>query len=214
MVVNGEVFVAGDPAHLALQISTQGKERPRKLFLGKPVEEIGLVLPRVAGRFEEVTLRCFVEGRASVMARGETFEGDAGSPGGIGEEAELDQGVAADARVGGPAGEILVAEIAQHEIFIISRTVEQMERDPQVRADLPGRQDILLFVRPVAGAPPGPGRRRLPPELHHDARDVMPLFSQEKGGDRGIDPAAHPDGDVHVLSGPGPVSGRLRLPIR
>ena len=66
-----------------------------------------------AARFSTNRAQPLVALDPGVMARGEALEDEAGGAGELGQDAELDQLVAADARIGGRPGEVSVGNRAE-----------------------------------------------------------------------------------------------------
>ena len=106
------------------------------------------------------------------------------------ELAELQPGVADDARVRRPAAEVFVGEVVDDPVELCLE-VEGVERDVELVGDaasvagIDGRAAALLVV----GAAVGFVRVRAGP--HEQADHVVPLLLQKHGRSRAVHPAAH-----------------------
>ena len=129
------------------------------------------------------------------MACGEAVELDAVGPGAVQQQAELDLPVAADAGVGGAAGQVLLAEVLQDLGLIFGGQGDHMVGDAQAAGDVAGGLDVLVLAGPeAAGSAGGLEGDRAVPGLHGQADDVMSLLLQQVGRHGGIDAAAQADG--------------------
>ncbi len=119
------------------------------------------------------------------------------------ERPELDLAVAARTRVRRPTLAELVHEVVDHRPVEIVRQVADLEREPGDPRHLggvrPGRRAAASVLDPVEVH-----------ERHVRAPDVVALFPEQAGGDRGVDAPGHrdEDGGLHPPRLPRCPSGR------
>ena len=180
LVGHGDAEGARLRADLLLANCAKGKDLPRKLLLGKAVEEVALVAGVVDGALDGESA-VIAAPDAGVVASGEAVELKAGAHGEIGEKAKLHQGVAADAGVGGSAGEVGFAEVADNCRVVFGGAVEDAVFDADFGGEGGGGFDVVL----LAGAEAGVARAATVaaiPKPHRDAHDVMSLLFQQDCG--------------------------------
>ena len=122
---------------------------------------------------------------------------------------ELDLLVAAQARVGGAAGGVLVHEVLDHVLVEPLAEVPDVERD----ADHVGRPArVVAVLDGAAAAGTGAVGLRVAREGEVDAGDVVAGFGGAGGGHCRVDAAGHGGEDLHdgLRLPPGPLDDRVR----
>ena len=195
LVLHAQTVCLGELAHLRLMVIPQRKHHPFQLSLFQSVQEIRLVLLFVRAA-QQMKHAVFLPD-PSVMPRGEPVERDPGFPRQSRQNAELHQGVASHARIGRAPGEVLRAEILQHDRLVLVRAVEHMVLDPELAAQRLRGGDVLRFARPETRVAFAAAVAPLAPELHRDADHRVALFAEHRGRDRGIHAARETDRDDH-----------------
>ena len=180
----------------------------RELLGGEHAEHVGLVLRGIRRPVQLESVGAVDERR--VVAGADRVEAELDRA--LEQGRELDLLVAAHARVGGAAGAVLGDEVLDDVVAEALREVPHVERDAEAIGRAPGIHRVLdRAASAAAGAQgaPGAGER----EVHPD--DVVPGVDGARGGDRGVDSAAHGRQDAHRSSvrgrcwaDPGAVSGR------
>ena len=119
---------------------------------------------------------------------------------------ELDLLVAAQARVGGAPGGVLVHEVLDHVLVEPVGEVPDVERDAD---HVGGPAGVVGVLDRAAAARAGAVRRGVAREGEVDAGDVVTGLDGPGRGDRGVHAAGHGGEDLHPSSAPSP-PGRVR----
>ena len=179
-------------ARLVLGQSGQGKAQEIHLGLGGAIKKIALVAIEIMGAVQAATAAR--PGPAlDIMACRQRI--GAKIHGSLQQIAELDGLIAGHAGDGRLAGEISVGKGVDDRLAEILLIVENIMGHAEMIGHATGVANVLPRA---AGA--GPGRRiaRIV-ELQRDADDVVSLFLEDCGGDRGIDATGHGDDDPGVF---------------
>ena len=126
------------------------------------------------------------------MARGHEVEPERVRA--IQERGKLDVLVAPDARVGRSTCSMLGEEVGQHGALEFVVHVNDLEIEPDQFGHGPG---VRLGPRPAASVV-DPAEVH---QLHVRTEDPVPLLVEDRGGHRGVDPAAHGDQDRRTPRG-------------
>ena len=183
----GDAARDGFGAHLGLGALAERKDEPRQAIGGGRVEEVALILLGVLAR-EEVGRPVRIAADARVVPRRHRLRAEA-----VGDREELAQlhlAVARGAGAGRLPAEVGVDERGDDLLGEQRATVEREMR----KAEGVRRPARVVLVLGRAAAPVGAGIVGLVgvvPEVERDADDVVALVLEARGGDGGVDPAAH-----------------------
>ncbi len=200
-------LLARDAPHVALVHVPERKHHRRQLLLRQPVQEVALVLGRVAG-LQQFHARGVAASaaHARVMAGGDRVGAEAQRV--IEEGAELDLAVAQHVRIGRASRLVLAQELREHPLPVFGREVHRLEFDSQHVGDRRRIDQVVarraVFVGVVVF-----------PVLHEHADHVVPLLLQQPCRDGRVHAARHADDDApasHATSST-KLSGH-RLPAR
>ena len=118
-----------------------------------------------------------------------------------GERGELQIAVAVHARNRRAAVRVLPHEVRHDGLVELPLEIDDVVGDAQLAGDAAG---IVQIVDRAAGAETHLAigvRSGVIVQLHREADDLVPLTSEQCGGDRRIDAAGHGDNYTHFLSG-------------
>ena len=192
LVGRRQAGAAGMGAHLVLGQVSDREPRRRELRGRQIVEEVGLVLRRIPSFLQLKPSRGRVRPAPRVVAgRDGLAAHDAGA---IPERRELHLRVAGGAGNRRFSGEIGGDEGTHDPFAEFLLEVENVVRD----AESPGHPARVGEVVERAAAPRLTRIAGMVPELHREADDLVPLFLQKQGGDRGVHSAGHGDSDAHA----------------
>ena len=181
----------GLAAHGRLVGVAEREQRVRQLLLVEHAEHVGLVLAvvdRAVHLDEPVGAGAqlgVVAGRDGVEAQRQRAVEHGG---------ELDLLVAAQARVGGAAGGVLVHEVLDHVLVEAVGEVPDVERDAD---DVGGAAGVVAVLDRAAAARAGAVGRGVAAQREVDAGDVVAGLDGAGGGDGGVDAAGHGGEDLH-----------------
>ena len=178
-------------AHLVLRQIADGKARGGELRLGERPQEVTLVLAAIARAQEREAFRARVALHARVVSGGHR----SGVPRARAREqgAELQLAIAGHARDRRAAARIAVGERCDDGPVELLRHVQQVIGNAEALGHAP------RVVDGVAAAARAEARGRLvaaPPHAHGDADGLVSGLHEARGGDRGVDAAAHADDDA------------------
>ena len=173
--------LVGHCSHVGLLQFTEREGGGRQLLLAQLVQEIALVLARVARPQQPPAAAFAVD--AGVVAGGNALGTQLARR--VQEVLELDLAVAQHVRVGGAAGGVLGQEVLEHVLPVLAGEIAEMDRDAEP-AGHRHRVAAVVLGAAVAAAVVGP-------VLHEQAGQRLAGVAQEQGGDRGVDAARQAD---------------------
>ena len=206
---DGEIELARQRADSRLVERTDREERVRELILRQREEKIRLILRGIDAALEQVLPAGLLD--ASVVAG--RHQACAKPLGARGERGELQIAVAVHARNRRAAAGVLAHEVRHDGLVELPLEIDDVVGNTQLACDSPG------VVQVVDGAARAEAhfavgvRSGVIVQLHREADDLVPLTSEQCGGDRRIDPARHGDDYTHfclarnsleLLNGPRP----------
>ena len=169
-----------DLPDLILRILPVRHHRPGKLFLGEPVQGIGLILRRGLRHSERIpSFRRSQYPR--IVAGGDMVRAEL--PAALQQGFPLHMPVADDAGIRRPAVTVLFDEIPDHMLLELLSEVEDDVGDPQ---DLRHFTGIIHRLDPGLSAGNGSFRQGVLPDLHGHAEHVIACFLQQVCRDRAV----------------------------
>ena len=185
-----QVERTGTGANLVFRELAHREQDPGKLADGEHRQHVGLVLGRVVAPEQTRPARRPVACDAGVMPGRHGLEAE--PHGTVEKPAELEVPVALDAGIRRPPERVRLDVGRDDSLLELLGEVEDVVVDPEPGRDSAGVVDVADRAAARVTCPA--------PELHRGADDLVALFEQERGRDRGVDATRKPNQHPHRAS--------------